>query len=138
MKVETLKLQAFLQDIRRRVSIGDSFEGMIQYSCLEKGLEPGEWEVSGLWRIGNLDGQGGTRVLPPTVEGLQRAGDTLLRISSLSESEKHELLAFIASRAAFRDPGFNERICEGCGQPYRGPAVYCCHACALADGGFHA
>jgi hypothetical protein len=34
---------------------------------------------------------------------------------------------------AYRNNAFPERACDHCGQPYRGPAVYCRHECALAD-----
>jgi ribosomal protein S27AE len=35
--------------------------------------------------------------------------------------------------ASYRDDRFAERACDRCGKPYRGPAVYCSLACALAD-----
>jgi hypothetical protein len=35
--------------------------------------------------------------------------------------------------AAYQDPSFPERVCDHCGQSYRGPAVYCSFPCALAD-----
>jgi hypothetical protein len=34
---------------------------------------------------------------------------------------------------AYRDVRLEERVCDRCGKPYRGPAVYCSLACALAD-----
>jgi hypothetical protein len=34
---------------------------------------------------------------------------------------------------AYRDVRFEERTCNCCGKPYRGPAVYCSLACAVAD-----
>ena len=34
---------------------------------------------------------------------------------------------------AYRDESFSERACDNCGGRYRGPAVYCCAACAQAD-----
>jgi hypothetical protein len=36
--------------------------------------------------------------------------------------------------AGYRDPTCQERRCDRCGEHYRGPAVYCSHACAVADG----
>ena len=51
----------------------------------------------------------------------------------LSDAEASELLSFVTSRAAFRDDTCAERECDHCGNPYRGPSVYCCHACATAD-----
>ena len=37
------------------------------------------------------------------------------------------------ARAAYRDPAYPWRACDGCGRPYRGPAVYCSLDCAVAD-----
>jgi hypothetical protein len=37
------------------------------------------------------------------------------------------------SPEAYRDESFDERACDLCGKPYRGPAVYCSLECALAD-----
>jgi hypothetical protein len=34
---------------------------------------------------------------------------------------------------ACRDDSYPERTCERCPVLYRGPAVYCCLECALAD-----
>jgi hypothetical protein len=33
----------------------------------------------------------------------------------------------------YRDDNFPERNCDCCGNLYKGPAVYCSHACALKD-----
>jgi hypothetical protein len=38
-----------------------------------------------------------------------------------------------ARDAPYRDATFPERPCNHCGTPYRGPAVYCSHRCAVAD-----
>jgi hypothetical protein len=37
------------------------------------------------------------------------------------------------ARAAYRDDSFPARLCDHCGTPYRGPAVYCSLECAVAD-----
>lgn len=34
-------------------------------------------------------------------------------------------------QSAYYDPREAVRLCDECDQPYRGPAVYCSHACAL-------
>lgn len=34
---------------------------------------------------------------------------------------------------AYRDDTFPERLCDGCGKLYRGPAVYCSLECAVGD-----
>lgn len=38
-------------------------------------------------------------------------------------------------QSAYYDPREAVRLCDHCEQTYRGPAVYCCHACALDDAG---
>jgi hypothetical protein len=38
-----------------------------------------------------------------------------------------------AAQAAYYDPLYPVRNCDYCDKEYRGPAVYCCLACALAD-----
>lgn len=37
--------------------------------------------------------------------------------------------------APYRDDDCDERACDRCGTRYRGPGVYCCRRCALADAG---
>jgi hypothetical protein len=44
-------------------------------------------------------------------------------------------LAMPKAEAAYYDPRCPVRLCDCCEQTYRGPAVYCCHACALDDAG---
>jgi hypothetical protein len=137
MKLGTTMFEKLLDDIRMRVGTGDSFEGTLSYSCLEDGLQPGEWEVSTTYRVGNLNGQGGTRMLLGTmrVDEQVNPSGTYLKIDELTEQETHEVYAFIKARSAYRDPAQPERTCEYCHQPYHGPALYCCLACALADSG---
>ena len=51
------------------------------------------------------------------------------------EDEGYELVMISCeggSDDAYRDNRFAERPCDHCGKPYRGPAVYCRHECALA------
>lgn len=60
-------LGAFLADLATRVREGDSIEGSLEYSIpsnkddWDRGLE-----VVASVRIGNLDGQGGIRLIEPT------------------------------------------------------------------------
>jgi hypothetical protein len=63
MKQKTAELVRELREMAAAIERSDSFEGSIMYSCLDDGLAPGEWEVSGAYRIGNSDGQGGMRIL---------------------------------------------------------------------------
>ena len=41
--------------------------------------------------------------------------------------------AELRASEAYRDDTFPERMCDHCGQLYRGPAVYCSLECAMAD-----
>lgn len=67
MKMPTADLLKLLADITKRVEAGDSFEGNMSYTCMEEGLEKGEWEVEAHYRIGNLEGQGGATVIAATL-----------------------------------------------------------------------
>lgn len=42
-------------------------------------------------------------------------------------------LVFPRMSNRYRDDTFPERLCDGCGQLYRGPAVYCSLECAVDD-----
>lgn len=54
---------AVLDDIRNRVAAGDSFEGFVQYLLPEEDDPPEGFRVMARWRVGNLEGQGGMRVV---------------------------------------------------------------------------
>lgn len=56
-------LGAFLDGLRIAIERGDSFEGQIKYTCLEPHLGPDEFEVTGAFRTGNSEGQGGMTIL---------------------------------------------------------------------------
>jgi hypothetical protein len=56
-------LAAILEDMAKRIRNNDSFEGSIQYSCLDDGLKPGTFNATGPYRVGNSEGQGGVRLL---------------------------------------------------------------------------
>ncbi len=62
--------------------------------------------------------------------------DAVLQITRdvryLDVTEAREAAAFIRARAAYRDNTGPPRACDHCGKEYRGPAVFCCHACATA------
>lgn len=62
-KVNKQQLLAILDDIRRSVEENDTMEGQISYNAMADGLEPGEFEIKGVYRIGNSMGQGGVRML---------------------------------------------------------------------------
>ena len=63
MKHTTEQLLSLLDELKSRIQSGDSFEGTLTYTCIDEHLQSGEWEVSGSYRVGNQDGQGGMRVL---------------------------------------------------------------------------
>jgi hypothetical protein len=54
-------------------------------------------------------------------------------LARLSDRELSEISAAVRALAAYRDPSQPERACDHCGQSYRGPALYCCLRCAVAD-----
>lgn len=58
------ELLAVLDDIRSRVDAGDSFEGNLTYAIPEAEDAPADsFDVVATYRIGNLQGQGGMRML---------------------------------------------------------------------------
>jgi len=64
---------------------------------------------------------------PNDAEIVDIAGDEeiIRMMAALGELRMHEAL-YINER-------FDERACDHCGKPYRGPAVYCSLKCAQAD-----
>lgn len=59
------ELLAIIDDVRARVAAGDSYEGFLNYLMPE---ENDDWEkvdfrVHARYRVGNLEGQGGMRVI---------------------------------------------------------------------------
>ena len=65
------ELLALLDDIRARVEAGDSYEGFLNYLMPDD--EPGppdvEFMVEARYRVGNLQGQGGMRMIGVTMGG---------------------------------------------------------------------
>jgi hypothetical protein len=62
------ELLALLDDIRRRVEAGDSFEGFINYLMPTEDVAPDvEFMVEARYRVGNLQGQGGMRMIGVTM-----------------------------------------------------------------------
>lgn len=50
------------------IEAGDSFEGTVRYSCIglegpNPDLQRDEYEVEAGYRVGNMDGQGGFRIV---------------------------------------------------------------------------
>ena len=63
MKISQADFVALLDEIRTAVAAGDSWEGRISYSAMDADLQAGEFRVEGAYRIGNLHGQGGVRLI---------------------------------------------------------------------------
>ena len=65
VKMSAAELVAVLLDIASRVVQGDSFEGNIEYTIPEEfdAAHPDQVEVRGTYRFGNLEGQGGVRMI---------------------------------------------------------------------------
>lgn len=64
MIYSTNDLADTLETLKAMILSGDSIEGSISYTCMEEHLAVGDWEVTGCYRMGNADGQGGMRILP--------------------------------------------------------------------------
>jgi len=74
-------LLVVLRDMAERVEADDSFEGSVEWTCIDPetvsdDLEPGEFMVRAFWRVGNSEGQGGARIVG-TVE--ESADDSSVR-----------------------------------------------------------
>ena len=67
MIVTKAQLIALLTDLSTRVASDDSLEGTFTYLL---GRDPNTYEVFGNYRIGNLDGQGGVRIVDVPPAGL--------------------------------------------------------------------
>jgi hypothetical protein len=52
-----------IDDIRAHVADGDSFEGHVEYLMPDQGDPPDGFRVKAAYRIGNLQGQGGMRIV---------------------------------------------------------------------------
>jgi hypothetical protein len=52
-----------LDDIRRRVAEGDSFEGFVEYLIPEDPRSNADYDVRAAYRVGNTTGQGGMRLV---------------------------------------------------------------------------
>ena len=64
------ELLALLDDIRNRVEVGDSFEGFLNYLMPDDDVAPDvEFMVEARYRVGNLQGQGGMRMIGVTMGG---------------------------------------------------------------------
>ena len=67
---KTADLAKLLRLMADHVEQGDSFEGHIEYSCMDENCGPGEFGVVAMFRVGNREGQGGTIMVgtmePPT------------------------------------------------------------------------
>lgn len=61
IKKEDLKI--LLVNLANSIEEGDSFEGNLSYTCMEDHIPPGSFELTGAFRTGNTQGQGGTTIL---------------------------------------------------------------------------
>lgn len=57
------ELLEVVDDMRQRIEVGDSFEGFLNYLMPEEGDDPGGFRVEARYRVGNLQGQGGMRMV---------------------------------------------------------------------------
>lgn len=54
------ELLSILSDLHDGVMTGDTLEGNIAFTISDK---PNKWDVHGVYRVGNLMGQGGVRMI---------------------------------------------------------------------------
>ncbi|BCM87786.1 hypothetical protein [Methylobacterium indicum] len=66
------QLLATIDKIRRAIEADDSFEGHLTYTLEWSTGDKTEFEVSGAYRIGNSEGQGGMAVLAPSVPSVEQ------------------------------------------------------------------
>jgi len=57
------QLLGILSDISQRVAAGDSFEGYLNYLLPDEGDDPDGFRVEARYRVGNLQGQGGMKIV---------------------------------------------------------------------------
>jgi hypothetical protein len=60
MIMSTTRLLETLDDIRQRIEKHDSLQGTIAWEATDT---VDMWDVHGVYRVGNQDGQGGVRVI---------------------------------------------------------------------------
>ncbi|MEN3238656.1 hypothetical protein PUR29_35020 [Methylobacterium ajmalii] len=66
------QLLATIDKIRKAIEADDSFEGHLTYTLEWSTGDKAEFEVSGAYRIGNSEGQGGMAVLAPSVPSVEQ------------------------------------------------------------------
>ena len=64
MIYNTAQLVALLDELKSRIERGDCLKGNLMYSCMEEGLQPGEWDVSGSYRSEDFKGQPAVHIIP--------------------------------------------------------------------------
>lgn len=57
------ELTVLLRQIAEKVEAGDSLEGFIEYLLPDEGDPPDGFRVRARFRVGNLQGQGGMRII---------------------------------------------------------------------------
>jgi hypothetical protein len=63
-------LLALLDDVREHVAAGDSFEGSLEYLLpFDDDAPPRSFDVRASYRVGNLQGQGGMRMIGEVRDG---------------------------------------------------------------------
>lgn len=63
MKMSKRELVELLEDMTQLIRDDDSFEGNISYTCMKDGLCGDQFFVTGAFRHGNTQGQGGMAII---------------------------------------------------------------------------
>jgi hypothetical protein len=79
MKITAEGLKTFLERVVQEITSGDSLEGSIAWSA----LVGGEYDLACTMRVGNLQGQGGMRMIEGEIEPSVGDGAAVARISRL-------------------------------------------------------
>jgi hypothetical protein len=136
--------RAFIDDVttlitehrsRTKRALGVDFPPMVMMvvphlNIIELGRA--DWELPAIRRaVFNFVDKHKLKGLQPTdVANMVRAAWPQVKPGDLVDEARH--IARERARRAYVDETFEERACDHCGKPYRGPAVFCSYECAVA------
>ena len=85
MIVTKERLRTLLTELGVAAEAGDSLEGTLTFSALEDHLTDQTFEVTGSWRTGNSEGQGGMVIWEHSV---RKASDDISALASVNKTER--------------------------------------------------
>ena len=118
IKIDRERLIGAIKCMLNAVERNDSFEGSIEYSCMDPTCNPGEFLTRVAIRVGNSEGQGGTIMLgepdmPPKLteeeiremEGLEKQWNTMCSGGAEMTPEAMNRYADLSATHAIHQPG---------------------------------